>query len=436
MATDTVPLTIQCDGCKKELAARPTKKGEAKLPRQWKRIHDMIYCPACKKSLYRLRAITLSIDTVLDGEWADFRDALTAAWGRSTRLANWAVRMLLRADGERASTHERLADVPFTMPNLYELWNETPHLERPEWNGSAIEAGSLLNAVASKYRKARLGMIWRSEERPPRMTYPVPYPIASKSWQAEYVDITDRTGKARRVPVVNIPLGGRRWQVALSGDAKRFRQLQAFAEIVSGAAVKGEAALYRVRSSQGAHRRTGKEKAAGGGPTFQVRYMMKLVAYLPATEKRKTRKGVLEVSTGSRALLLALSPGRDRPWVYHADHLRRLIFQHERQRQHLADDLKAEHRPMTPSLHGRLDVICHRHRCRMDSELRRIVACVVGVARRAMLGKIAYDDREHGFIRSLRIFPWAVLRRFMQEGAANAGLEYDYRGDATDAESG
>jgi hypothetical protein len=163
-------------------------------------------------------------------------------------------------------------------------------------------------------------------------------------------------------------------------------------------------------------------KSPGGGQTTQSRIMVKLVAYLPKPALVAGREGICEVRTGRKALLVASVPGRDRPWLYHADHLRRHIHEHQRNLQSISDDLKAEARPASPALRERLDAMCHRHRCRIDSELRRLAAMVAGYAARSKCAAVVYNDADHRYFRDGA--PWDKLRRYMEEACDKAQLDF------------
>jgi hypothetical protein len=62
-----------------------------------------------------IRAVSIPVATVLDGEWSgpgSFLESLYEAWRQSTMLANWAARELLRNDVSRTPDLKRLPPMP------------------------------------------------------------------------------------------------------------------------------------------------------------------------------------------------------------------------------------------------------------------------------------------------------------------------------------
>src|SRR5262249_24874423 len=161
------------------------------------------------------------------------------------------------------------------------------------------------------------------------------YRVHNAAWQAAYSAYTGSDGQISQVPTVSVPLGQRRWLLRLRGGRERRRQLAAFAQIVSHAAIPGEFSLYRQRASSAVHRRTVTERSAGGAARVSYRVMAKLVAWFPRPQQERPRAGVLEVRTGRNALFVVRAPGREEPWLLHADHVRRWIARHRVQLQHL-----------------------------------------------------------------------------------------------------
>src|SRR3990167_5817985 len=336
----TVDLTCSCGATAK---AKPTKAGNLRLPIGWKRVGAETLCKACKSSRYRLRAVTFPVASVEGSEWKEFTAALRVSWGRATELANWAVRQLLLADGDRKASDTKLAPMPTI--NLYRLWTDTYH-DRAAWAGAAQSANAILHSVEAKYRKARFEVVWLIKDRPPRMTYPVPYPVHNAAWKATYQVTTGKDGQVMREPVVTVTLDGRKWIMRLRGGHEMSRQLKAFAQMASGEALRGELAVYRQRSF-GSHRRTASEKSPGGGATVKTRIMVKLVAYLPITKHSREVQGVMEVRTGRKALLVGTAPGRESPWLFHCYELKRLIHDYDAKRQRLSKVLKFAGMPLS-----------------------------------------------------------------------------------------
>jgi hypothetical protein len=149
-----------------------------------------------------------------------------------------------------------------------------------------------------------------------------------------------------------------------------------------------------------------------------------LVAELPREERKGAKRGTLEVGTARNALLVATAPGAERPWLYHADQVRRRIASYERRRQNVADDMKAEVR--TPRrrrqrIVGRMQDMAAPHHRYLDSEIARAAAMLVGFAVRRRLSALVYDDNERRYVNP---FPWHELERRIKQACDREGVEY------------
>jgi len=415
---------MQCSSCAKTVEAKRTRASNERLPRGWKRHQDVIYCSECWRQRYRLRAVTFPVLTghpLVGGSQKELWEALHQAWAHTSRLANWAVTELAKVDAVRTPAMEKMPPLP--KVNLYRQWNDQPHHERAWWDGAANSAAAILQAAQSKYLRRRHGVIWRQNEALPRHRYGVPFPVHNAAWSAAYVEVrNEERRRTYRAPAICFNLAGKRWQLALRGGPERRRQLAAFAQIVSGAAVQGELALYRRRSSQGAHRSGGSERTPGGGALVPTRLMAKLVAWLPQPVQERRRQGTLQVRTGHRALWVALGPEDQEPWLLHLEHLTRLIYRHRRRIQNLADDTKAERRRPArrrKKYQALLDTITYREQCRENAEYERASAWLASYADRRGFEAVAYDDRERRYCPELA---WAKLRDLTRRKVEERGL--------------
>ncbi|HLS33634.1 MAG TPA: hypothetical protein VK039_08590, partial [Brevibacterium sp.] len=126
MSIKTETIEIRCDRCSRERQARPTKSGEPRLPGGWKRHQDAVWCDACWRRSFALRAITLPVAVPLGAEWKDLRAALRECWGSATQLANWAVTELAKADVVRTPDLEKLPPMPrvYLYPGAREILPE------------------------------------------------------------------------------------------------------------------------------------------------------------------------------------------------------------------------------------------------------------------------------------------------------------------------
>jgi hypothetical protein len=355
--------------------------------------------------------VTFPVAAPLDRNWTALRADLQQCWARSTSLANWAIRELAKHDVVRQPGQEKIPPMPpcylyGLAAQSYPAWSE--------WAGSYAAAQSLLRAVEQKYRKERLATVWRSERSLSSYRYPVPYPIHNAVWKARYEEIEGDDGQVMRVPVVDVKLASHDWTLRLRSGRERWRQLAAFAQLVSGEAVQGELALYRVRASQGAHRSAGHERAPGGGADFRTRLIVKLVAWLPREQRNgaKPKHGTLEVRTGTHALLVAVHAKREQPWVLKQHQVRRWVRQHQRRLLELNEDAKSQRRRLKDrwqQTQDYLDKITHRHRCRLKTFCDTASAWLVNFAERLGVAELRYDDSERGYCD----LPWSELRQLI-----------------------
>jgi hypothetical protein len=220
-------------------------------------------------------------------------------------------------------------------------------------------------------------------------------------------------------PVVRVRLGERWWSLRLKGGPRFKAQTEAYRQIVSGAAVRGELALYRIRAHDG-------KLAARPNGDQRVKYtvMVKMVAWFPLSEKgpAHTATDSLKVVTAKDTLLVALNARDERVWRYHGDHLRRWVAEHRRMVGRLADDQKAEQRP-APAFADRRSAAAVKYRNRMSSAVREIAAQLVGYAARRGFGTLEYDDSVNDFSPE---FPYAALRGQISSKCEAAGLKFEH----------
>ena len=129
---------MECHRCH----AAPPRDG-ARLPRGWKRHAEAVWCDACWRRAYVLRAVTIPIARPAEGEWTAFRALLRLAWSESTTLANWAVGHLAAADVVRRPGDDRMPAM--ARLNLYGEFQR--YAGRDRWVGAATSAASLLRGV-------------------------------------------------------------------------------------------------------------------------------------------------------------------------------------------------------------------------------------------------------------------------------------------------
>jgi hypothetical protein len=378
---------------------RPGKS--ERLPHGWKRLGETVYCGECWRERYSLRSIALPVVEPMGEDWAAFREALKDGWTEATAAANWMMTELYARDVRR-NGEEKMP----RMSRVY-LYPEA-RLRFPRLASQTVV--SIENHVQAAYRSARYELVWTCSASLPTHRYPLPLPVHNQSWEATTAD-----GR----PVVRVRLGGRWWNLRLKGGPRFRSQTEAYRQIVSGEAIRGELALYRIRAHDG--------KLAGrpnGDQKVKYTVVCKMVAWLARSESSRARQPMhsIKVSTAGDALLVALNAKDERIWRYHGDHLRRWIAEHRSMLGRLADDQKAEQWPK-PSFADRRTAAAVKYRNRMSSAIREIAAQLVGYATRRGFSALEYDDSNTGFSPE---FPYAALREQIGSKCEAAGLEFDH----------
>jgi hypothetical protein len=333
--------------------------------------------------------------------WSDLRDALKEAWVQTTAAANWMMTELYARDIRR-NGDEKMP--PMKRAYLY----PEARLRFPGLAPQSVV--SLENSVQSAYRAARYEVLWTCSASLPTYRYPRPLPVHNQSWEATI---------AEERPVVRVRLGNRWWLLRLKGGPRFRSQTEAYRQMVSGVAIRGELTLYRVRAHNG--------KLSGRPNDDQkVKYtvMCKMVAWLqrPAPQELRPSTDTLRVETADDMLLVAFNAKREPVWRYHGDHLRRWAAEHRRSLQNFADDQKAEQHP-TPAFADRRTAARLKYRNRVQTAIREIAAQVTAYALRRDFSAIDYDDTATGFCPD---FPYSALRDQLRVKCGEAGLGFEY----------
>jgi hypothetical protein len=398
---------VTCSTCHKLATTKPTKAGEERLPKGWKRRGDETICGECWSKAFILRAITFPVASPVGLDWSAFRLLLATCWQQSTGLANWATTELAKADVIRDGSSVRMP----AMPRLY-LY-PAARARFPAMTPSSVV--SLLHAVEGRYRKARLEVIWRAAASLPRYRYPVPYPVNAQNWSVRWLSETER------VPIMELRLGDQRIALRLQGGHGLRRQLAGFAHLVDGTGIGCEAALYRQRASSSDHRIGIDDRGPGGREKIHYRVMVKLVAWLPRVTPDQAT-ATLDVRTSKDAFLVAEIDGRD-PWTLNADHVLRWITAHRRRLDRLSEDTKREKRwPQS----ARANIADYRerfvaaHHRRLDTWTHQASAMLVAYAQRQKVARLRYDDSE----RITSEFPWHQLAEKIRYKCDGAGITF------------
>lgn len=350
-----------------------------------------------------IRSIVLPIAGPVDATWAELREALRASWAESTRCANWMLTELYARDVRRQPSEKKLGK----MPRVY-LYPEA----RTQFPSLASQTvASLEREVSRKYRARRYELLWLQSVSLPVMRYPVGLPLPSQMWRLEHDDGGTWLFSAR--------IGDRRWRLRLRGGPHFYHHLKVIEAVAAGGLKAGAATLYQCTVHESDHRL---------GVTRKSRLLVRIPVDLPIRSENG-RSGSLQVRTTRDALIRAGDPHSENAWIEHHNHIRRAIIAYERQRQHLADDLKAEKRwpaRQCEGIVGRMGELGRRQRQRMESWLHEAAAHLVGYARRRRIAQIEYDDSDRSFVG---LFPWAALRAKIAEKCEISGVKFVASGE-------
>jgi hypothetical protein len=347
----------------------------------------------------------------IDCEWKELREQLASAWAKSTRLANFLVGELSKADVVRSPGMVRMPKAP--NPYLYPLARALI----PSLASQSVVA--LCNTVQRKYNEMRIAVIWRGEASLQRFRYPVPYPIPSQGWKASYLSETEK------VPIVRVRFDQRTVHLRLRGGHEFRRQLGAFAQIVGGEAVPCQMAIYRKRVTESDSRPGVTSRENGGGTKAIHRIMVKLVAWLPRSARCAGANSTMLVKTSAHEFWCAVVEGRE-PWILNADHVRGWIAAHNKRISRLSQDTKYEKRipeRMRRQINDRLSLMSQKQHDRLATWNHTATAMLVGFAQRQKVMTVEYNDTDKTYLPS---FPWFDLRTKLQQKLEAAGIGFKH----------
>jgi hypothetical protein len=406
MKTEVTKLV--CSVCQTE--PKQTLKG--RLPRGWKRKEAEVVCGKCWQGRFFLRAITFAVSGPLVKEdWPALREALQEGWAQSTRLCNWASTELAKADVIRQPDMKKLPK--FELPYLY------PEARKLFPGLASQTVAALLNTVQRKYAQARYERIWLGSVSLQSYRYPVPLPVPAAGYACELM----KRGEDR-VPVVQVRIGDTRHSLLLRGGPEWARQLYDFKMLVNGDAEQCEAAIGRRLVTESDTWNGVQERDAGGGARRHYRIMLKLVAWLPRKIGGKKQKGKeLTLKTGKDYFWAAGLDG-GKPWVLHADHVRRWVLSHAHRLQNMSDDQKFEHRRTARArqpLNEHRAAVARKQNDRLDTWCHTAAALFAQWCVRQHVSRVQYDETGGHFLDK---FPWHRLKTLLQEKLNVAGIDF------------
>ena len=388
--------TIQCVRCGAVRAQPLTRAGRPRVPAGWKLFGESAYCRTCKGQAYVLRTMTVPIASPVDGSWVELREALRSAWSASTACANWMTTELYLRDARREPGATALP----TMPRSY-LYPEARR-RFPSLTPAAVVA--LERELQQKYRAVRYELLWTGSRSLATHRYPYPLPISAAAWS---LDLSNQAWH------ISFRLADKRWRVRLRGGPGMRYQAAGLRQILNGTATAGALAIYQRPAHRGDHRPE--------GPRPQTRVMLRIPAWFPKETRRET-SGILRVQTDPDHFLVAIAGGTTM-WTVNADHVRRWVMAHDRQRARLAIDSRADRRSRYghSGIHERLEQLSMRHRARLTTWTHTVSRQLIDYVVHHRYKGISYDDTERRYLHS---FPWESLRQHIQQKAERAGVTF------------
>lgn len=390
------------------------KEAPARLGNGWHDFQDKLWCPEIWRESFVLRAVTVPIRGPEDKHgWPALREELKTAWRATTRLANWTVRELAKADVVRTPEMTKLPKAPrlYLYPGAKDVSPELP-------SASVI---AVQHAVEGRYREKRYGLLWTCSESFPTFRYPQPLPVHNKGWSAFF----DKGG----TPCVSVGLtkGESRTVLRLRSGREFRRQLGDIRQIVEGKAKQGQLEILERSVGGGSHRRQ---------MTSTTQVFVKIVGYFPRREARE-RDGALVVTTTAESLLVAIGPDSDKLWSIHGDQLKRLeaevarhSVEHPAQLQRWADDSKMElrhRRRRRLPWRERRERASRKFHDRMNTAAAQLAAMVVGYADRRRYAAVVWMPSDERFVES---FCWYRLETEMANRCAALGITFEKRTSA------
>jgi hypothetical protein len=417
--------TINCNFCTASYDAKPSKDGRGKLRPGWKEHQDKIYCPKCWKGNYSTRAITFPVAGPFldaghtkqqqDDAWKQLREHLLIGWRQVAQLKNWAVSELFARDYRRTPEMEK-APKDYQPPYLYGLLTTKAD---PQLSLSAIDSGvraDLCQQVIDTYKSQRYEILWQQKRSLANYKVPQPYPIRAADWKAYY--------GPDNVLLVEAKIAGKWFVLRLRGGHQFARQLKAVKQLIEGKARQSELAFYAVRANPDGDNRP--NVYIEGEPH---RLMAKLVMMLPKTTNGRKKEGTFILRTDKDALLYGVIDGRQKPFIYNADHIRRKIAAHQRRRQRLSEDTKFEKRwpkEVRERMLKSQDVACKNQNNWLKSFVHETTSMVANFAERQGVSTLRYDDSERGYVSQ---FPWFNLKAKLKEKCEKKGIEFVASGE-------
>lgn len=377
------PTMYTCETCGSIKTGKKTRTGSFGIPMKWKSKDGSVFCNACWKVSYRLRAVTLPVAEPVGMTWDETRKHLQNVWRQSTQLANACVLTLMKAE-PFCKYGDKLAPKPKVY--LY------PLRASMGLSINSSSAGCVTQAVQKKYNEQRFDLLVKGCIAPPVYRYPYPYPVHNSSWK-----LREHEGSF----YVALPLDGIRVEFRLKSGG-RHRQISAMQSLIRGDAKQGELAIYARRVQN------------------DVTTFIKMVMYLPNNVRKSERKNVMTVRSDEKRLVVATLEGREIPINFNEDNLRSHIIGHGIAIKRMAEDYKRNRRfGGDKRLYGQnVKAMCDRQHSRLQNAVHEISATLTKHAEKENVQTVVWSAEDKGYCR----FPWFALKKTLTDKLSAVGI--------------
>lgn len=383
---------MQCCKCNKQSDA-------TRLPFGWKRYAAKEHCPDCWKSMFVVRSITIPISNPSKELWSKMREC----WEMARSLANWAITTMYLMDTRRTPDMETLPKIS-ERPEKIELYKLFQNrYDRNFWKGSTQSANCVLRMAEKQYNTHRWNVLWCGNEsllafRSDR----IPFPLDQDQWS-----ITLEDGGAMKA-TLSLPGDNKESkEVTLKGGNGFRRQQALLKKVISGEAVKCEAAIY-----------VKKEIINVASAKKHSSMMAKFVIWLPRLIRPVHNDRVLLVKTTPNSFIEAKGSWQDATedaWVINGDDIRQRIIGYNIRLYRSSQDTKHEKRWPQKVLARMVDdrrPMIIKHHNRINSWIHESTTALANYAQRQHVSLLDLDTVERSYIDEFQWFKWIETLKY------------------------
>lgn len=383
-----------CSECASEGNPSKGKIGQPTMPKGWKKRGDNLVCSKCWKGKWKLRAITVPVDTIEGMEWGEFLHLCREAWMQAAKAKTYAILQLLRAEaGQEAGA--KLQNKEKT--NIYrDIREKFPTL-------ASRTAACLARIATSDWAGDRFDCLVRGIRSPRTYKFPQPFPITAQAYTIRNLDgIITVAGTG----ATDLDFNNKRLKILLRKGSVFRRANKTLARAISEGWLLGELAIAPKRDASGPIR----IRRPGGDQGYKVRPAVKICLYMPKEDMiAKDATDTLYVRTAREELLHYYLESDKEPRMLAFRQVKRRQREHDIKVQRFSEDMKFEKR-WPKSIRDRMTGSQDSHNRRfmnfMDTTIKDCAAMLIGFAKRNGVRVIVIDMKDKSFAEH---FPWRRL---------------------------